>query len=65
MMYSWLHLSSCIIAQDGENINNYVEVVGDALDSAISAARARLLSDNGTLTEKERVVLIQKLDSLL
>ena len=40
--------------QDGENVNNFLEIVGDTSNANRNEARARLLSDNGTLTEGER-----------
>ena len=47
--------------QDGDNINNYVEVQGHPGNAA---ARNRLLSEDGTLTDEERRILLQKLDAL-
>ena len=46
-------------AQDGETLNNYVEVASDCSDPDAVAARARLLSDDATLTTAERARLEQ------
>ena len=40
--------------QDGDNLNNYIDVVGDVSDPATNEARARLLSDEGKLRDQER-----------
>ena len=47
------------LAQDGETLNNYVEVAGDCGDPGAVAARARLLSDDAPLTAAERARLEQ------
>ena len=47
------------LAQDGETLNNYVEVAGDCSDPGAVAARARLLSDEALLTAGERAFLAQ------
>ena len=52
-----------MFAQDGDNVNNYVEVVGDVSDPRIVEARKRLLSEGRCLTEAERQQLRQQLES--
>lgn len=47
--------------QDGENLNNYVEVLGDTSDQGRNETRSRLLSDSGTLTSEERAMIQQSL----
>ena len=42
------------VMQEGEHINNYVEVVASTSTPAASEMRDRLLSESGTLTEGER-----------
>lgn len=48
----------CLVraVQDGETLNNYVEVAGDD-DPGAAAARARMLSENAPLTYDERARL--------
>lgn len=46
--------------QDGDNCNNYLEVLGDNSDATTKQARLRLLSEDGFLTDNERLTL-QKL----
>lgn len=46
---------------DGDTINNYIEVMGNMSDSKINAARDRLLSEEGHMTEDERQAICDKL----
>lgn len=46
--------------QDGETLNNYVEVAGESCDPGAVAARARLLSEDAPLTGAERARLEQR-----
>lgn len=46
--------------QDGETLNNYVEVPGESGDPGAVAARARLLSEEAPLTGAERARLEQR-----
>lgn len=48
-------------SQDGDNINNYVEVLGDP---ASTAARARLMAEGGCMTEEERSIVVQFIEGL-
>lgn len=48
---------------DGDNINNYVEVMGNQSDPKINAARERLLSEEGHMTDAERQTINDKLRS--
>ena len=50
-----------VFTQDGDNVNNYIEVVGDVSDPRIVEARKRLLSEGGCLTDAERQQLRQQL----
>ncbi len=43
--------------QDGDNINNYIEVLGDVSDPDTNRSRDRLLSEGGELTDAERAAL--------
>ena len=55
----WNCLKRLLLRQDGDNINNYVDVMGDTSDPAVVAARERLLSEGGTLTAPERQRLMK------
>ena len=46
---------------DGDNINNYIEVMGNMSDPKINAARERLLSEEGQMTDSERHAINDKL----
>ena len=50
--------------QDGDTVNNYVEVLAGTTDPKVLESRARLLSEGGTLTSEEREVLVKQLDGL-
>jgi len=50
--------------QDGDTVNNYVEVVAGGSDSKILESRARLLSEGGALNSQERELLVKQLNSL-
>lgn len=49
------------LSQDGDNINNYVEVGGDP---ASAAARKRLMSEDGRMTEEERSSALHFIEGL-
>lgn len=49
-----------LLAQDGDNINNYVEV---GADPASAAARIRLMSEDGRLTEEERSIILHFIEA--
>ena len=55
-----LLLNFYILLQDGDNINNYVEV---GADPANSAARQRLLAEDGCMTEEERAAVIHYIEA--
>ena len=46
---------------DGDNINNYVEVMGNMTDPKVNAARDRLLSEAGYLTGEEQRCVNERL----
>ena len=51
MKFVTIYKRPSVHAQDGDNINNYVEVCGDP-GSAV--ASQRLISENGRTTDSER-----------
>lgn len=46
---------------DGDNINNYIEVMGNTTDPKLRAARDRILSEEGQMTDAERQDINNKL----
>lgn len=50
----WTYSADHPTLDDGGNINNYVEVVGNISNPKINAARDRLLSEGGLLESGER-----------
>ena len=50
--------------QDGDTVNNYVEVLAGTTDRKVLESRARLLSEGGTLNPEERELLVKQLDGL-
>ena len=48
------------MVQDGDNINNYVEVLGNV---TTAAARQRLMSENGNMIADERKTVEQHIES--
>lgn len=57
-------LSASGLLQDGENLNNYVEVLGDASVPEKAAMRQRLLSEAGTLTGEEKLQIQKQIAGL-
>ena len=55
----WTYSADHPTLDDGGNINNYVEVVGNTSDPKINAARNRLLSEDGLLESEERGAIIK------
>lgn len=55
----WTYSADHPTLDDGGNINNYVEVVGNTSDPKVNAARKRLLSEDGMLESEERGAIIK------
>ena len=55
----WTYSADHPTLDDGGNINNYVEVVGNMSNPKINAARDRLLSEDGLLESEERGAIIK------
>lgn len=55
----WTYSADHPTLDDGGNINNYVEVMGNMSNPKINAARDRLLSEDGLLESEERDALIK------
>ena len=47
--------------QDGDNINNFVEVLGDPTSAA---ARQRLIAEDGSMTVDERATMLRIINGL-
>lgn len=59
----WTYSADHPTFNDGGNINNYVEVVGNMSNPKINAARERLLSEDGLLESEERGEIIEWLQA--
>ena len=57
-------LVNVLPVQDGDTVNNYVEVLTGTTDPKILESRARLLTEGGTLNSEERELLVKQLDGL-
>ena len=59
----WTYSADHPTLDDGGNINNYVEVVGNVSNATINTARDRLLSEDGLLESEERGAIIKWLQT--
>ena len=59
----WTYSADHPTLDDGGNINNYVEVMGNMSSPEINAARNRLLSEEGLLETAERDSLVKWLEA--
>ena len=54
----WTWSADHPVMQDGDHVNNYVEVLGSATPTAVEA-RARIMSESGNFLPSERQQLVQ------